>query len=124
MNGASKVPTYLAASPGGALIDLPAGDELMLKLTRLMTAPAMLLTMLCGSVAAQSVAWVQMTDRGAEVRLVTDAASCPAVRVDGARRGMAQRAGPSDAFPDRVCAAVLKPADRRVAVAGQLLRAP
>src|SRR5207253_7005058 len=98
---------------GGALIDLPDRDEFMLKLTRFVAALAMLWTMLSGPAAAQSVAWVQMTAGGAEVRLVTDAAECPTARVDGAARAMAERAGPGEAFPGRVCAAALKPAHRR-----------
>jgi hypothetical protein len=96
----------------------------MLKLMRLIAGPAMLWTVLSGAVAAESVAWVQMTADGAQVRLVTDAGSCPTVRVDGATRPMAERAGPSEAFPNRVCESALQPADRRIAVAGQLLRAP
>lgn len=80
--------------------------------------------LLASHVLAAPVAWVQMTAGGAEARLVTDAGTCPAITVDGATRPMTQRAGPSIAFPDRVCAAVLGPADRRIVVQGQPLRAP
>ncbi len=74
--------------------------------------------------AAATVAWVQMTAGGAEIRLVTPGAACPAVRVDGAARPTVQRAGPSEAFPNRVCAARLRAGDRRVLVDGLALLAP
>jgi hypothetical protein len=73
---------------------------------------------------AAPVAWVQMTAAGAEARLVTDAAACPTIRVDGAPRAMTERAGPSQAFPNRVCAAALRVGDSRVVVEGADLRAP
>jgi hypothetical protein len=74
--------------------------------------------------AAETAAWTQMVSGGAEVRLVTEAPACPTMRVDGAIRSMAQRAGPVEAFPDRVCAARLRIGDRRIVVAGRALRAP
>lgn len=75
-------------------------------------------------VGAATIAWVQMIPGGAEVRLVTAAASCPAVRVDGAARPTVQRAGPGEAFPNRVCAASLRAGERRILVDGLALRAP
>jgi len=74
--------------------------------------------------AAAVVAWVQMTGAGAEVRLVTQAAACPSVEVDGAARPTRQRAGPDEAFANRVCVAKLRPGDRSVLVEGLQLRAP
>jgi hypothetical protein len=74
--------------------------------------------------AAATVAWVQMTGSGAEVRLVSAAPECPTVRVDGEARPTLQRAGPGEAFPNRVCAARLRPGDRRILVDGLALRAP
>ena len=74
--------------------------------------------------AAEPVAWTQMVSGGAEVRLVTAAPACPPISVDGARRPMVQRAGPVDAFPNRVCAAALRSGDRKIVVAGLALRAP
>jgi hypothetical protein len=73
---------------------------------------------------AATVAWVQMAAGGAEIRLVTSAAACPSVRVDGVKRATRQRAGPGDAFPNRVCAARLRIGDRRIMADGLALAAP
>ena len=40
-------------------------------------------------------AWVELTDRGAEARLITATAACPAASIDGKLTPMTQRAGPS-----------------------------
>jgi hypothetical protein len=78
-----------------------------------------------GVVAATApIAWVQVTAEGAQARLVTTAADCPVIRVDGAPQAMAQRAAPTEAFPNRVCEATLRPGDDRLLVAGLALRAP
>jgi hypothetical protein len=77
-----------------------------------------------GPAGAATVAWVQMVAGGAEVRLVTPAAACPVVRVDGAPRPTLLRAGPGEAFPNRICAARLRSGDRRILVDGLALRAP
>jgi hypothetical protein len=79
---------------------------------------------LAGAAGAAPVAWVQMTETGAEARLVTDAPACPSIRVDGVSRPTRERAGPSEAFANRTCAVALRPADRRVDVGGLVLRAP
>ena len=85
----------------------------------------LVLTLAFGSGSrAAPVAWVQMTAGGAEVRLVTPAASCPPVRVDGVARPTLQRAGPGEAFPNRVCALRLHPDARRILVDGLALRTP
>jgi hypothetical protein len=73
---------------------------------------------------AAPVAWVQMVAGGAEVRLITAAAVCPTIRVDGAARATRQRSGPVEAFPNQVCAARLRSGDRHILVDGQDLPAP
>ena len=75
-----------------------------------------------GGAAAAAPAWTQMTAAGAEVRLVTAASTCPTIQVDGARRRMAVRAGPSEAFANRVCTAKLRGGDRQILVDGVTLR--
>lgn len=74
--------------------------------------------------AASPIAWVQMTADGAEARLVTPAADCPTVRVDGRPRAMIERAGPTELFPNRVCGVHLMPGDKIVDAEGVRLRAP
>jgi hypothetical protein len=74
--------------------------------------------------SAAPVAWVQHTGSGAEARLVTAAPACPTIRVDGVPQVMIERAGPSEAFPNRVCVAKLSPGWRRVLADGLVLRAP
>jgi hypothetical protein len=72
-------------------------------------------------------AWVQMTDRGAEARVVTPAHDCPAVTVDGAPRPMQRRTAASADFPVSVCQARLPALARRVSIGGRALplqRAP
>jgi hypothetical protein len=72
---------------------------------------------------ASPAAWVQMTEGGAEARLITPG-PCPTARVDGRPRRMVERAGPTEAFENRVCALRLAHGDRQVAVEGLALRAP
>ncbi|HEX3699261.1 MAG TPA: metallophosphoesterase [Phenylobacterium sp.] len=74
--------------------------------------------------AAPLSAWVQVTGRGAEVRAVVEASECPELSVDGRRRPMRERAGPSESFPNRLCVAALPTAARRIAVDGVTLPAP
>jgi len=77
-----------------------------------------------GAARAAPVAWVEMTAAGPEARAVTDAAACPSLWVDGRARPMKVRAGPDDAFANRVCAAPLPPGARRVVVEGERLPLP
>jgi hypothetical protein len=77
-----------------------------------------------GSARAAPIAWVQMTETGAEARLVTGQGACPPILVDGRARPTIQRAAPSEAFPNRVCAAALRPGDARLVIGGLALRAP
>ena len=79
---------------------------------------------LVGPAAAKPIAWVQMVAGGAEARLVTPAPACPAILVDGAARPMRQRAGPTETYPNRVCAAALPAGVRRVVVEGMALPIP
>jgi hypothetical protein len=74
--------------------------------------------------AAPLAAWVELTGAGAEARAVTDAAACPALTVDGHRRAMHERAGPTEAFATRVCEARLPKGARRASVEGVRLALP
>jgi len=73
---------------------------------------------------ASPIAWVEMTARGPEARLITDASSCPNSWVDGRRTEAAERAGPDADFPNRVCATSLKRTDHGVHIAGASLKSP
>ena len=67
----------------------------------------LVLAALAAGPAAASTAWVQYGVSGrAEVRAVVDGA-CPILRVDGRRRVMTERAGPNEAFGNRVCIAAI-----------------
>jgi len=72
---------------------------------------------------AAAPAWVEMTGPHAEARLVADG-PCPTIRIDGSARSMRERAGPSDAFANRVCAAAIPADARRVTVNGAPLALP
>ena len=85
------------------------------------------LSALCLPAAAQvpASAWVQYVGDGAvEARAVVSGDRCPQVRLDGVAREMAERAGPTPAFPTRVCALRLPERVRRVEVGGVRLPAP
>jgi Calcineurin-like phosphoesterase len=69
-------------------------------------------------------AWVQVTDRGPEARVVTQAHDCPSVSVDGAPRPMQQRAPASADFPVTVCEARLPAMAHRVSIGGHALPLP
>ena len=69
-------------------------------------------------------AWVQLTDRGPEVRAVTQATDCPFITVDGGLRRMQRRAGPSADFPVTVCQARIPAIAHRVALEGHALPLP
>jgi hypothetical protein len=50
--------------------------------------------------------WVQLSEgRGSEARIVTTAATCPAITVDGVSLPAKERAAPNANFPVRLCAA-------------------
>ena len=48
-------------------------------------------------------AWVELTGRGAELRLATHASACPEAQLDGRATPMAVRARPSPGFPLLLC---------------------
>lgn len=69
-------------------------------------------------------AWVQLTDRGPEARLITSAARCPDAMVDGKPLAMRQRAGPTADFPVTVCALVLPTGAARALIGARVLPLP
>ncbi len=73
---------------------------------------------------AGPAAWVEMTGRGVEARVVTTEAACPALVVDGRARRMTERAAPNGAFANRVCGALLPKGARHVIAAGAILPVP
>ncbi len=86
-----------------------------------MKALIVLLTLaMAGAARAASApdAWVEITAAGAEARVVTAAARCPMLKVDGRLRRMARRAAPDTAFPNRVCAAPVPAGARRASIGG------
>jgi hypothetical protein len=69
-------------------------------------------------------AWVELTDRGAEARLITATAVCPAATIDGKTTPMTQRAGPSADFPLTLCQVLLSPGARQASIRGAVLPLP
>jgi hypothetical protein len=69
-------------------------------------------------------AWVELTDRGAEARLVTATADCPAASIDGELVTMAKRGGPTPDFPLTICQLPLPKAARHASVRGIALPIP
>jgi len=69
-------------------------------------------------------AWVELTDRGAEARLITATAACPAAAIDGKPTPMRQRAAPSADFPLTVCELLLPKDVRHATVRGLPLPLP
>jgi hypothetical protein len=92
---------------------------------------ALVASLLCAAVAAAQAqprfaerVWVQLTDRGPEARLVTQATRCPAVLVDGKAWPMQRRAPTSADFPVSVCQAPLPRDARSASVGGRPLPLP
>jgi hypothetical protein len=77
-----------------------------------------------GAGASVDRAWVEVTDRGAEARVVTSAAKCPALSIDGRVSPMRARAAPTAGFPTLVCAAPLPAGAAHVSLKGQPLPTP
>jgi hypothetical protein len=69
-------------------------------------------------------AWVELTDRGPEARLITAAAVCPVAAVDGKSVPMGRRAGPSADFPLTICQLPLPKDARQASVGGVDLPLP
>jgi hypothetical protein len=66
--------------------------------------------------------WVQFVPGGGqEARVVTSAAACPALTVDGASVAMAERAPPNANFPVRLCSLVIPPKANAVSLGGTAL---
>ena len=74
--------------------------------------------------AGDAYAWTQVVGNGLEARAITEQAECPKVTIDGRVTQMTLRAGPSDAFPVRVCAIVIPAGAREAAVADRPLHFP
>jgi hypothetical protein len=91
---------------------------------------ALVMTLVAGAAGAQPAPdrmWVQLTGRGAELRLITAAARCPDAELDGRPTPMRLRAGPTDAFPAAVCALEVPEGVRHAAIgdwSAPLLRRP
>lgn len=79
--------------------------------------------MLAGPAMAKPplAAWVEMTGSGAQVRAVADGEACPRLMVGGRALRMSLRAGPDEAFVNRVCQASLPAGVSRASVGGQAL---
>jgi len=69
-------------------------------------------------------AWVQLTGRGPEARLVTLAAACPKAVVDGKPLAMQTRAAPSPDFPVTACSLLLPPDARHARIGRHVLVLP
>ena len=87
---------------------------------RLALAAAFIL-MTLSAVQAQPAAdraWLELTGRGPELRLVTAADHCPEARLDGRSVPMRPRAAPSAAFPGAVCTVEVPAGVKSAAVGG------
>jgi hypothetical protein len=80
----------------------------------------------CPHAGATTLAgWSQYGGNGAvEARLVTDEPACPDLIADGKSRPMTERAPPSQAFPVRVCIAVIPTGARHISAGGLGLPIP
>jgi hypothetical protein len=74
--------------------------------------------------AAELFRWVQYGRGGLEARAVTDAASCPLARIDGAPATMTARATPDESFPVTACALPIPAGAGSVAIAEVPLAVP
>ena len=69
-------------------------------------------------------AWVQMVQGGAEARAAVAGPACPTLEIDGRPTAMTERAGPDQAFPNRMCEARIVPGARSVSIGGAALPTP
>jgi len=74
--------------------------------------------------AAEAFAWTQYVADGIEARAITEQAECPKITIDERVTQMTLRAGPSDAFPVRVCAIAIPRDANAAAIADRPLRLP
>jgi hypothetical protein len=91
---------------------------------RAFLAAAFALLLAAPASAQEEVAshWVQfMPGGGQEARVLTAAATCPPLDIDGASTPMAERAPPSDAFPLRVCALAIPARAKKVTLGSERL---
>ena len=73
--------------------------------------------------AGDSYAWTQyVAGGGIEARAITEQAECPKAAIDGHATPMTLRAGPSDAFPVRICAIAIPGDAKEAAIADRPLR--
>ena len=88
-------------------------------------ALALVALLLAAPASAEDAAlsqWVQFVPGGGqEARVVTSAAACPALTVDGASVAMAERAPPNANFPVRLCSLVIPPKAKAVSLGGTAL---
>lgn len=74
--------------------------------------------------ASDAYVWTQFVAEGVEARAVTEQAECPKATIDGQVTPMTLRAGPSDAFPLRVCAIAIPRDAKEAAIADRPLPLP
>ncbi len=74
--------------------------------------------------ANEFYAWTQFVADGLEARAITEQTECPKITIDGSVRPMALRAGPTDAFPVRVCAIAIPRGAKEAAIADRPLHFP
>ncbi|MFI4973316.1 MAG: metallophosphoesterase [Caulobacterales bacterium] len=68
--------------------------------------------------------WVELTDRGAQARVATAAAQCPAATVDGVSLPMLLRAPAGGDFPVTVCQLTLPASAKSASIEGRALPLP
>ena len=78
----------------------------------------------CGVAGAQTQAWVQYVQGGAQIRAVTTAPTCPEAKVDGHLRPMKLRAAPATGFGNRLCQLDLPPGAHGASLDGRALPLP
>ena len=78
----------------------------------------------CGVAGAQTQAWVQYVQGGAQIRAVTTAPTCPEAKFDGHLRPMKLRAAPATGFGNRLCQLDLPPGAHGASLDGRALPLP
>jgi hypothetical protein len=73
--------------------------------------------------AGDAYAWTQyVASGGIEARAITEQGDCPKAAIDGRAVQMTLRAGPSDAFPVRICAIAIPGDAKEASIADRPLR--
>ena len=70
---------------------------------------------------ASTVAWVQLTGQGQEIRTVANAGVCPSAMIDGQARALTARTAADAAFPAAVCQIQVPVGARQASLGGQTL---